>query len=329
MTPGEWARLADLPDPAGVAGSFAGVSNGVLLVGGGANFPEKKPWEGGRKLWYDRVYALERPEAQWKPAGQLPRPLGYGVSVTYRDALICVGGSDAQRHYADAFRMEWKQLKPSISPLPALPKSIANACGVLIGDHLYIAGGQEAPDSTTALDTLFEIDLSAEKPSWRNCDPCPGGGRILAVAAALDGDLYVVSGAALFAGDDGKVARRYRTDSWRYRPSHGWTRMPDLPHAVVAAPSPAPADTGGFLIFGGDDGSQVGMTPPQGHHGFSKQILRFDVSAGMWGNIGELPAARVTTPCVLWNGTWVIPSGEEFPGIRSPQAWGYSSKGKP
>src|SRR4051812_40526979 len=79
---GEWKQLPSLPDVEGFAGSFAGVSNGALLVAGGGNFPGKKPWEGGAKVWYDTVYVLENPSAKWKVAGNLPPPLGYGVSVT-------------------------------------------------------------------------------------------------------------------------------------------------------------------------------------------------------------------------------------------------------
>ena len=32
---------------------------GAILVAGGANFPDKKPWEGGKKVWYDTVFVLE------------------------------------------------------------------------------------------------------------------------------------------------------------------------------------------------------------------------------------------------------------------------------
>ena len=34
-----------VPDMHGFAGAFTGVSNGRLLVAGGANFPVKPPWE--------------------------------------------------------------------------------------------------------------------------------------------------------------------------------------------------------------------------------------------------------------------------------------------
>ena len=53
---GGWERLPSLPDREGFAGLFAGVSGGALLVAGGANFPDAKPWEGGKKVWYDTVF---------------------------------------------------------------------------------------------------------------------------------------------------------------------------------------------------------------------------------------------------------------------------------
>jgi N-acetylneuraminic acid mutarotase len=141
---GEWKRLPNIPDREGFAGSFAGVSGGVLLVAGGANFPDRKPWEGGKKVWYDTIFVLDRPDGEWKAAGKLPRRLGYGVAVAYRTGVVCVGGSDADRHYADAFRLEWKDGKVGTTPLPSLPMPIANACGALLGDTLYVAGARRS-----------------------------------------------------------------------------------------------------------------------------------------------------------------------------------------
>src|SRR5262245_38835917 len=103
---GEWKQLPALPDVEGFAGSYAGVSHGALLFAGGANFPDKKPWDGGKKVWYDTVYVLERPNGTWEVAGKLPRALGYGVSVTHGDGVVCAGGSDRDRHYSDVFRLE-------------------------------------------------------------------------------------------------------------------------------------------------------------------------------------------------------------------------------
>ncbi|MGL4550811.1 MAG: GDSL-type esterase/lipase family protein, partial [Gemmataceae bacterium] len=164
---GGWTRLPPLPDRQGFAAPFAGVSGGALVVAGGANFPDKKPWEGGKKVWYDTVFVLERPDGAWKVAGRLPRPLGYGVSVTHGGGVVCVGGSDADRHHAEAFRLEWKGGKVVHSPLPPLPCPVANGCGALVGDTLTVVGGLESPDAVKASSRAFAIDLAAATPAWR------------------------------------------------------------------------------------------------------------------------------------------------------------------
>ena len=46
----QWTELPPVPDTTGLAGSFAGVSNGALVVAGGSNFPGgKAPWSGCTK----------------------------------------------------------------------------------------------------------------------------------------------------------------------------------------------------------------------------------------------------------------------------------------
>ncbi|HCN76145.1 MAG TPA: galactose oxidase, partial [Verrucomicrobiales bacterium] len=84
-----WSPLPALPDAEGFAGSFAGVSGGALLVAGGANFPDAPPWRGGTKTWYDGIFALDRPDGAWRGAGRLPRPHGYGVSLSIPQRLVC------------------------------------------------------------------------------------------------------------------------------------------------------------------------------------------------------------------------------------------------
>jgi N-acetylneuraminate epimerase len=319
-------RLPSLPDKEGFAGMYAGTSHGALLAGGGANFPDKRPWQGGKKTWYDAVFALERPDGEWKPVGKLPRPLAYGISVTYGDRVVCIGGSDADRHYGDAFALEWKDGKLITHALPALPRPIANAGGALLGDTVFIAGGQEKPDATAALKCVFALDLSAPEPKWREVDSWPGPSRLLATAAGFDGALWIAGGADLFEGKDGKSARRYLKDAYRFDPKGGWKRIADLPCPIVAPPAPAPADTAGFYLLGGDEGTDVGFMPPEKHPGFRKQILRYDAASGAWKPSGELPAVHATAPLVRWRDMWVVISGEVRPGIRSPEVWSVSLK---
>lgn len=316
----EWRQLPTLPDREGFAGMLAGVSHGALVAAGGANFPGKKPWEGGKKVWYDTIYVLDQPRGQWRVAGRLPHAIGYGVSVAHQNSVVCVGGSDADRHYADMFRLIWKEGRIDTQPLPSFPSPVANACGAVVGDMLYIAGGQAKPDATETLNTAYRIDLAAAMPTWQRIDGCPGGGRMLAAAAAFDGAFWIVGGVDLVPSGGGDAVRRYLADAWRYDPDEGWKRVADLPTPVAAAPSPAPADANGFYILGGDDGSQVGL-PPERHRGFSNRVLRYDLLAGRWLKAAAIPAPRVTAPLAAWKESFVILSGEARPGIRSPEVW--------
>ena len=256
-----WTPLPALPDPIGFAGSFAGVVGERLIVGGGANFPDRPPWEDGTKVWTDRVFALDDPEEPWRLLDdRLPRPLGYGVSISTPDGLVCLGGSDAERHHAEAFLLRDVDGRLTRDDLPPLPRPCANACGAILNGVIYVAGGTETPDATTALGTFWALDWDVEPEvrRWRELPTWPGPPRILGVAGARDGAFYLLSGAELHPGPDGKPRRTFLKDAYRYQPAIGWSQIADLPRAAVAAPSPAAAiGTAHLLVLGGDDGDAV------------------------------------------------------------------------
>lgn len=320
--PVRWAPLAPLPDPEGFASPYAGVHGGVLLVAGGANFPGKRPWEGGAKVWYDTVYVLERPEGAWRVGGRLPRPLGYGVSITTADGVLCLGGSDAGGHHADAFLLRWEDGKVTTRSFTALPRPVANLCGALLGSTVYLAGGIPSPDATSALATFWALDLAAPERRWRELPPWPGPGRMLAVAAAADGAFFLVSGTALAPDAQGKPVRTYLKDAYRHDPGRGWRRIADLPRPAVAAPTPAPPDGArGFVVLGGDDASLLQVTPLSAHPGFPGGNWAYDPATDSWRASGRMPRPTVTVPVVEWRGRHVIPSGELRPGVRTPEVW--------
>ena len=318
--PLNWKPLAPLPEKLGVAGAFAGVNGDALLDAGGANFPDKMPWEGGAKIWHDGVFVLEKPEGAWRAAGQLPSPLAYGVSVTHARGLVCVGGSDSRQHHASVLMLRWANGRLEIEPLLGMSNPGANLSGALIGDTIYVVGGTARPEATNAVNTFISMNLAVKRPGWRTLEPLPGPGRMLATAGAHDGSFYVFGGAALHPGADGKPVRDWRRDAWRYTPGRGWKRIADLPRAAVAAPSPAPIANGKLLILGGDDGAQVN-TPPAQHQGFRRDVLAYDPKTDRWEQSGEMPFAHVTTGVVRWKNHFVIPSGEVRSGVRSPEVW--------
>lgn len=321
-----WGRLPPIPNPLGVAGPIVGTDGSSLLIAGGANFPDAPPWQGGKKVWHDRVYVLNEPDGKWHDAGTLAQPIGYAVSLSIPDGLgegpgvAFFGGSDADRHYADGWLLRWRDGRLEQTKLPSLPRPCAQGCGALVGNTIYVAGGIESPDATVAMRQFWELDLAKQPLAWKELAAWPGPARMLSVATVQDGAFYLCSGVELSAGADGKPVRRYLRDAYRYRPDLGWSRIADLPRAAAAAPSPAPVnDPSGFLILGGDDGSRVDFRPLDQHPGFPRSILAYNARRDAWEESGEQPASHVTTSTVLWRNRYVIPSGEVRPGVRSPE----------
>jgi N-acetylneuraminic acid mutarotase len=315
------SQLPDLPQASG--GQMAGVSNGTLLVIGGSYY-KTSLFEGGQKLWLDTILALEPNAKDWRLAGKLDHPLGYGAAVSVDDSVIVIGGSDGARHYADVWRLRWKDRRLEKTALPSLPQPLANMGAAVIGRAIFVAGGQSAPSSTSATKTLFALDLGARDPKWRTLEPIPGAARILPVVVAQAGAIFVISGAELLTGADGKVSRRYLNDGWRYSPgadNEGWRGIADVTRPVVAAPA---IDDGAsrILVFGGDDGANAHRVfeLKDDHPGFSRDILAYDITTDKWSKTGLLPVSLVTTSAVKWRGAVIIPGGEDRPGHRSARA---------
>lgn len=329
-------KLDNFPNPVGVASPFAGQSGSVLLVAGGANFPDKKPWEGGKKIWHDQVYALEatdpdRSKTLWHLVGKLPRPLAYGISIPWNDRVVCVGGSDASQHARDVLVLGYQDSKLSIEALSDLPVPLANACGAIVDGMLILSGGIDRPDATECQRKTWGLDLkrlqAKDQPAlWLELPEIPGRPRMLSTAATWNDSLLVIGGVTLAPGPDGNPVREYLSECWKFELDRAalsgrWVRQADLPIPLAASPGPAMVRESRIWIAGGDAGDQVGVAPAA-HRGFSKKLYAFDPAANRWSESSqELPFARVTVPLVRWFDGWVIPSGEVKPGIRSSEVW--------
>ncbi|QDU60407.1 Sodium/glucose cotransporter [Planctomycetes bacterium Pan216] len=324
--PYSWGELDAFPNTVGVAGPFAGVTGDALLVAGGANFPDGRPWDGYRKVWHDDIYLLERPDGSWKRLEQtLPKPLAYGLSLTTPEGVICIGGGDADEHVTDVRRYRWDGTRLVVEELPPLPIPLAFASGAILDGVIYVAGGLTKPNANKPEHRFLAFDL--REGTWRELEPWPGPPRMLAAMGAQAGAIILGSGVDLVAGRDGSPVREYLTDAFRYRPGDGWSPIAPLPQPAVASPNPAPAiGQTHLLVLGGDTGAHAARVEELAdrHPGFSQDILAFETVTNSWRTIGSLPrdpsrniAPPVTTPAVMWNGRLVLPSGEVRPGVRS------------
>jgi N-acetylneuraminic acid mutarotase len=319
-----WRQLPPLPDPCGFASPFVGVAGPVLIVAGGANFPDQQLWEGGRKTWHERVFALKPGAEQWEMAGKLPQLLGYGVSVAFDNGVLCIGGGNAERHSADAFVLQWKSDRLAFRSFPALPKPVAMAAGARVGNIVYVAGGLETPDSKASMKTFFAFDLEQPAAGWRELPSWPGPGRSQAVAAAVGKEFYLFSGLLHQLQPDGTAKLVYLNDAYRYAPAAGWQKLADIPYPAIAAASPAPVARGEVLLVGGVDGMLVGKAP-QEFLSVPQRIQAYSPATRAWRDAGNAPAGRVCVTTTEWNGRWILPSGERSAGVRSPEVWALQS----
>lgn len=333
----KWGELPPLPDAVGFAGPFSGVTGNQLLVAGGANFPDGRPWEGASKIWHDDIYLLESPDSEWRLAGKLPKPLAYGVSITTEDGLVCIGGSDAVVCHDDVFRIRLDADGLAIDILPSLPVPLANACGMLIGSKIHIFGGVTDP-AGPPISRLWVLDIASIDAGWVEMPVLPGAPRMLATCGSINNQLYIFGGANLIPAETGGgLVRQFLTDAWRFDAATGWLRLADLPEPRVASPGPAiPAGISHLLLLGGDTGRDFFQQSDlkDQHPGFSDEILAYHTITNTWTTVGKIPIdhgpdpastpgmgiwATVTVPTVEWDGQWVIPSGEIRPGVRTPR----------
>jgi N-acetylneuraminate epimerase len=320
--PDAWRQLNSLPGTEGYAGGYAGITGGVLYYAGGTNFAGKSPWADGIKTWSGRIYRLDSLTSDWQPAGELPKPLAYGASLTVDGRWLLIGGGDAQRHYAEVWQavarsdgtLDW-------SRLPNLPKANAYCSAVEHKGILYVAAGTDDPAMATADLCFWSLNLEKPDAVWQELDPWPGPKRILAVMAVAGDEVF------LFSGKGVDVALKpediYLTDGYAYHTTRkNWRKLAPLPFPSAAIPSPAPViNDQTIVILGGNDGTIGNIMPVESRPDFPATLYFYDVRHDRWTRGENLPFGQKVTPTVQWQDHLIIPSGELRPGVRTPTVW--------
>lgn len=327
----EWKPLPDLPSRLGVAGPFVGVQNSeqkaseeVLLVAGGANFPEPV-WENG-KAWHDDIFAMtkEGDSYQWQSVGKLSQPVGYGANVSTREGVVCIGGNDAERIFSDCFRLSWnfESQKIAQSALPSLPHPLAYGQACIIGNTIYVAGGQTGATLDTAVNYMLALDLSQSEPKWQQLEAWPGPPRAFNMTIAQNNgfrDCVYVIGGRYQDGDE----VQFLNDCWEYDPQKDtWRERASLPDAVTAGTG-IKFGQSNILVLSGDDGKLFHRTDElkDDHPGFPRRTFAYNAITDRWISMGESPQNQVTTSAVIFDGEVTLPTGEIRPRVRTPKTW--------
>ena len=312
---------------------------GLVLVGGGANFPHAKPGaktpeERGEKVFYSDVCiasTITQGEKHLAMAGKvgsltvnLPRPIAYAAFVPTDKGMLIAGGCNAEGHTAKVSRVDLVDGELRVEALPDLPRTLAYPAFAVVGNKVYVMGGQEKADSTTCLNSCFMLNLADTNAGWREMAPMPGA-RMLAAAGAVDGVIYVMGGCSLAPDAQGNGQRTYLKDVLCYDPSSDtWAKVDtEMPKTNVGMANPLPVLNSKLYIVGGDPGnyyraSLAGNAPAE-HPGQSRDVYSYTPATGEWKKLGELPIGVATFPVVL-----IAPhllktfSGETHPGIRTP-----------
>ncbi|WP_298647765.1 kelch repeat-containing protein [uncultured Proteiniphilum sp.] len=300
----------------GVAGAFSGFAGDELIITGGANFPQKMPWEGGRKNWERSLYYANTgsPDFQWGIINDfLPGAVAYGVSVQLPEGVLCIGGCDAQQCFDDVFLIYKERGTFKIShDWPSLPVPLANATGALLNNRIYIAGGQEKMIEENATNHFFMLDLNHKDKGWIRLPSWDGGARGYAVSVAggngEGGGFYLFSGRNYNSSGYLEIL----TDGHRYDPCRNeWTRLQGTFPVMAGTALVWKED---IIFFGGVTKILPGSCE---HPGFENILRVYDRVLHMFIHEEILPfAVPVTTNIAKRENRFYITSGEIKPGMR-------------
>ncbi len=207
-----FSSLSELPPNSGyqtqpgLAGAYAGIDNDVLIVAGGANFPDNVPWKGGSKVYYDEIFILKKngqDDYSWKKTDiKIPLASGYGGAVSTSGGLFCFGGNTSDKCISESWFIRYFSENETVEILsgPRLPVPLTNFAYAKVDNKLFVAGGISSPDGPSQ-NIFLSLDISKPNPlewKWEELPGWEGASRAYAVGAAQSNGIsncfYLFSG---------------------------------------------------------------------------------------------------------------------------------------
>lgn len=344
-------RLPPLPGQTtawGFAGPVSGIHHNVLLVAGGANFPEGKPWEGGKKKYYAEGFVMKRAQKDsllLHKTFSLPYSLAYAACISTPTGIVCAGGENPDGVSSKVIQLQWNETADSvvIKKLPDLPLPLSNA-GITAHDNIiYLAGGENS-DSTSR--GFYKLDITDPGARWNTLPNLPHAvSHAVVVVQSANGNPFIYMLGGRKKNSNG-ISDIYATAYAFDLKVKEWKEVKSLPYSLCAGTGIA-AGKNEILLFGGDRGETFHETEvliaainsatdtaqkqdlirqknqlQAAHPGFSKEVLVYNTTTNSWTKTDPLPfESPVTTTAVLWNNEVIIPNGEIRAGVRTPAIW--------
>ncbi len=313
------ADLKPIPDIAyskGVSAPFCGMAGNVLVVAGGANFPDKSLIDGGAKRVYADIWAMDLLSGEWSRAGELPDSVAYGATFQVGDALILAGGNVRGEASRKVYELKMVEGKAVLRSLPDLPEPMEQCGWTSDEGRLYMVGGVGVKGIYSCQSGVYEWEKIADLP-----EPL-----VQPVAFASSGKLFVWGG---FNPETLEVSNKgiVLDSSWKEGPS-----IPDSGTFVGSTGVTLP--DGRLAVVGGVNrtvfAKALHNTPEDripylskepSEYQFRKELLIFDPRDCSWTSPGSAPELALAGPgvAVAPDGSLFVAGGELKPGVRSPR----------
>lgn len=119
------AAIMPVAEKHGSAGAFIGRVGDAVLIAGGSDFEDARPWEGGVKSYFDKIWAVTDDDGRLScreiEGVHLPAPLGNGCVAGDGKTMYCIGGVNASGRSADIFTISGSLDDLKVKPFCSLP----------------------------------------------------------------------------------------------------------------------------------------------------------------------------------------------------------------
>lgn len=337
----------------GYAGMLGGVYQQHIIAGGGANFPDQMPWEGGQKKWHDQIFIYGN--GQWKTSSKkLPKPLAYAANVSTNSGIYAIGGSNKNGPSRSTLILKYDVIQKDVTleKGPDLPQPITNAAAVQHEGYIYLIGGSDAEGSTNL---FYRLRLESGS-KWEKLPDFPGNPRSLHSAVIQDDSfskkIYVIGGRSEYTGNKSQALSSFLS----YDLNQGsWKEEGDVvidgKARVLMGAAAERSGSMHILVYGGsdeilfdrieklslaadeatNDSLKAALTSQKNeifknHPGFQHEILAYNTMTDVWFAYDSLDIdIPITTLSFEANDQFYIASGEVAPGVRTPMVYEFHS----